>query len=446
MSVEFSLAMEPKQAIAHFSKKKVVETERWDDLKKEAHAKAFTVARSAGYDIVGDIYASLLEAQKSGEPKEVWMSKLEPLLAKKGWIGTKEDADGNVIELGTPRRLDTIYQTNIQSAYMAGQWKGMWENRKNRPYLMYNAKHDGKTRPSHIVLDGRVYHAADPFWDTHLPPNGYRCRCGVIALNDKDLQKLGKSVETPPPLETIRTINSKTGEVYETKAYTYIDAKGEPVLSKPDVGFDYNIGKFSLAQLQTIAYEKAARLQDRNIYAKALEEINLSTLEKPFVDFIKKGFPLVDEIKKIHKLQDKEAKKALLGKLHQELNSMAPITAGIIDMDVRDFLVNRGVTPPTPIILLESQILYHMLRDTKSSRGAALGEQELLLIFQKIRNKECEIIFDSKDRNILYVFELNGHNKIAIEVDYFSSGYNKIVTTGKVVPGNLIDPRYERIR
>jgi len=253
MSVEFSLAMEPKQAIAHFSKKKVVETERWDDLKREAHAKAFTVARSAGYDIVGDIYASLLEAQKSGEPKEVWMSKLEPLLAKKGWIGTKEDADGNVIELGTPRRLETIYQTNIQSAYMAGQWKGMWENRKNRPYLMYNAKHDGKTRPSHIVLDGRVYHAADPFWDTHLPPNGYRCRCGVIALNDKDLQKLDKSVETPPPLETIKTINSKTGEVYETKAYRYKGADGKDVLSKPDVGFDYNIGKEGLWKSENIS-------------------------------------------------------------------------------------------------------------------------------------------------------------------------------------------------
>jgi len=90
--------------------------------------------------------------------------------------------------------------------------------------------------------------------------------------------------------------------------------------------------------------------------------------------------------------------------------------------------------------------LYHMLRDTKSSRGAALGEQEFLLIFQKIRNKECEIIFDSKKKNVLYVFELNGVNKIVVEVDYFSSGFNKIVTTGKIDEKHLRQAEYERIR
>lgn len=41
---------------------------------------------------------------------------------------------------------------------------------------------DRRVRPSHAILDGKVYPADHEFWATHYPPNGFRCRCGVRTL------------------------------------------------------------------------------------------------------------------------------------------------------------------------------------------------------------------------------------------------------------------------
>lgn len=55
----------------------------------------------------------------------------------------------------------------------------------------------------------------DPFWETHYPPNGWRCRCSVIALSKYDLEKQGLSVTEQPD-------NGTRGIA---------------------AGFDYNVGK-----------------------------------------------------------------------------------------------------------------------------------------------------------------------------------------------------------
>lgn len=52
-----------------------------------------------------------------------------------------------------------------------------------RPYWQYDAVNDSKTRPSHLAMDGRVFMADDPIWDTWFPPNGFKCRCTVKTLS-----------------------------------------------------------------------------------------------------------------------------------------------------------------------------------------------------------------------------------------------------------------------
>ncbi|OZI14614.1 phage head morphogenesis protein, partial [Sodalis-like symbiont of Philaenus spumarius] len=53
-------------------------------------------------------------------------------------------------------RLETIYRTNLTTLYNAGRWAEMRENVAARPYWMYVAIRDNRTRKSHLALHGRV--------------------------------------------------------------------------------------------------------------------------------------------------------------------------------------------------------------------------------------------------------------------------------------------------
>jgi SPP1 gp7 family putative phage head morphogenesis protein len=63
-------------------------------------------------------------------------------------------------------RQETIFRTNIQTAYNVGRYKQMSEVADSRPYWMYDAVGDARTRPAHAALDGQVYPADHEFWNT----------------------------------------------------------------------------------------------------------------------------------------------------------------------------------------------------------------------------------------------------------------------------------------
>lgn len=87
--------------------------------------------------------------------------------------------------------LDNVFRTNIQSAYGHGRWQQQNRNKDKRPYLMYSAINDSRVRPAHLALNRIVLPIDHPFWLTHYPPLGFRCRCTVIALTEKQALKYG---------------------------------------------------------------------------------------------------------------------------------------------------------------------------------------------------------------------------------------------------------------
>ena len=58
---------DPIEARRYLSRKAVVETEAWDDLKWGEHAHAFTVAHSRNAGILNDIFGLLNEAMAEGK-------------------------------------------------------------------------------------------------------------------------------------------------------------------------------------------------------------------------------------------------------------------------------------------------------------------------------------------------------------------------------------------
>lgn len=95
--------------------------------------------------------------------------------------------------------LDNVFRTNIQSAYGHGRWQQQQKNKDKRPYLMYSAINDSRVRPAHLALNRIVLPIDHPFWLTYYPPLGFRCRCTVTALTEKQALKYGVTPDDKLP-------------------------------------------------------------------------------------------------------------------------------------------------------------------------------------------------------------------------------------------------------
>ncbi len=68
-----------------------------------------------------------------------------------------------VAQLGSPRRLRIIYDTNLRSAYAAGRWQRIQCAKQRLPFLRYSAVQDNRVRPHHAAWHGTILHADHPF-------------------------------------------------------------------------------------------------------------------------------------------------------------------------------------------------------------------------------------------------------------------------------------------
>ncbi len=108
----------------------------------------------------------------------------------------------------------------------------MQEVKKTRPYWQYSAVNDKRTRPTHAAMHGKVYPADHPFWDTWYPPNGFRCRCGVVTLSADNVRDEKLQIEKDDP----------TGKLIEPRD-PVTGNKMPARLLMPDQGFANNPGK-----------------------------------------------------------------------------------------------------------------------------------------------------------------------------------------------------------
>ena len=176
----------PAMAIAYFKSKGYAFSWNWYDVWQEAHGAAFTVAKVMRQDILSDIRGAVQKALEEGQTLQQFRKGLEPTLKAKGWWGKVMVGDaegGQAVQLGSPWRLKTIYNTNLMQAYNVGRYQAQDANVEDRPYYQYVAVRDAATRPSHMRLDGLVFPYDDPFGDSFSPMIDWGCRCARVALS-----------------------------------------------------------------------------------------------------------------------------------------------------------------------------------------------------------------------------------------------------------------------
>ena len=249
----YCMKLPPQQAIAYLQAKGYAISWDWDDTWQEAQATAFTVAKATRLDILQDIREAVERALQEGKTLAWFTKELTPVLQAKGWWGRQEHVDrdsGEIsqVQLGSAWRLRTIYRTNLQTAYMAGRYAEQLANVEDRPYWMYVAVLDGRTRPSHRAMNGRVFRYDDPIWRQFYPPNGWGCRCRVIALSVSQVERMGLKVESSEGMlgTTQKVVSNKTGELRDVATFTTTDPlTRKRVVVSPDVGWSYNPGAAS---------------------------------------------------------------------------------------------------------------------------------------------------------------------------------------------------------
>ena len=211
----------PREALEFFRAKGWRPSFAWQDVSAEEHARYFTVAKGLQMDVLQDIRAAVDRALAEGRTLAQFREELTPLLQARGWWGRQRIVDPQtgieqLVQLGSPRRLKTIFDVNLRVSYAAGRWAQIQRNKATRPYLRYVAVQDQRTRPEHLAWHGIILPVDHPFWSTHYPPNGWNCRCTVRQLTERVAQRLGGV--TPDSALKIRTReweNRRTGEVIE---------------------------------------------------------------------------------------------------------------------------------------------------------------------------------------------------------------------------------------
>lgn len=181
--LEAAFALPFAQQIEFFRAKLNLPTDTWLDIWQAAHDRAFVVAGATAADLLADLRAAVDKAISSGTTLEQFRKDFVQIVAERGWTGWT----GEGSRAGRAWRTRVIYETNLRTSYAAGRWAQLTDPQllQARPWWRYiHSDSVINPRPLHKRWGdmGLTLPHDHPFWRTHYPPNGWGCRCRVVAV------------------------------------------------------------------------------------------------------------------------------------------------------------------------------------------------------------------------------------------------------------------------
>jgi len=290
----------PKEALAYLKNKSLKVGFSYKDVWHEEHATAFTVAKAMQLDVLSDLHTAVVDAMEKGQSFESFKKNIKPILQQKGWWGRKEMEDpqtGKTVDaqLGSDRRLKTIYDTNMRQAFIQAQYKRTMESDLH-PYIMYRVGSSVHHRPEHLEWDGLILPKDDPWWGLHMPKKEYGCKCHIRAVSEarkKHYEENG--IPTAPRLDGTGggVIHVKTvapPEVYRTY---YNERKGtlERVPRGVHPSFNWDMTKVNREKILKEMLEESKRKYNeviKGIIPHLAGKQKISDTQRIHTDYIKK--------------------------------------------------------------------------------------------------------------------------------------------------------------
>lgn len=260
----------------------------WSDVLHNEHAAVFTIAKSTEADILNDVKSSLIDALRNGKTLQQFKKELTPILQEKGWWGKKEalnpkTGEQELVQLGSPRRLQTIYEANKRSSRAAALWDRAQATKEVLPYFLYKLGPSKHHRDLHKSWEGIILPIDHPFWDYAFPPNGWGCRCYVVQISEEECQRRGGVSKAP-----IIKFDSKSAGGRNIKYMRGVD----PAWSS-------NSGKFRNKTLSDILEQKLLKS------SPVMAETQITNIVKSsfFTSFFNNAKKVQDEIKPLKNRQ-----------------------------------------------------------------------------------------------------------------------------------------------
>lgn len=180
----------PDEALAFLYGKESAIYKNFKGIPAEIFRIVFTVAGVAQMDVLVAIRALVEKALAEGQSFEDFKKAM---------------SENEIIAKVLPvSRFQTIYRTNLQSAFMAARYRQQSALGERKPFWKFVAVMDGSTTQGCRDLDGKVFKFDDAFWNTNYPPRHYNCRSRVVALNERELKRYGGTVEEGKNYEDIQ--------------------------------------------------------------------------------------------------------------------------------------------------------------------------------------------------------------------------------------------------
>ena len=154
----------------------------FDLVPKEAarfmHYKSFNIAGVENQWVLDAFQTRLEQDLKEGKSYDQFVHDVGVDIDKLGIYG--ED----------PARLNTVFRTNLFSAYTIGQLDQVSQMPDRFPMWRYVAILDDRTRESHRQLNGLIFKQGEG----PIPPIDYNCRCTAQFLHIYEIERLNPDV------------------------------------------------------------------------------------------------------------------------------------------------------------------------------------------------------------------------------------------------------------
>lgn len=366
------------EQLEFFRKKLNLPTERYDDILRSAHDRAFIVAGAGNADLLNDLHLAMGTAIEHGGGLGAFSKDFDSIVLKHGWTGWTGEGSA----AGRAWRTLVIYQTNMATSYAAGRWKQLKspEMLATRPYWKY-VHADGvlHPRPLHMSWDGLVLPHDHPFWDTHFPPNGWGCHCRVIAVDAAEYARAQAEGRAEPP-----------------EGWDVIDPKTQAPVGI-DKGWNYAPGANANRPMQDFIDQKLINLSapvGASMYQALLPVIRAErdAAYKTFITDV-----LADPVKR--------GRRAIIG----------AIDPGI----VRWLDQAKGIVPASAEIAVQDALIVGKKATRHADAGNALSEEEWTAL-PALLEHPGQVLFDTRSGNLIYVIASDDAavGKLAVEFDY----------------------------